>query len=90
MGTPSPRKLFWVISIEGSYVRFEGLRTQQYLIGPTFFESDKDAMAAASHVGVGHLHMVHLKRVTRAWLESVAKGEKQAKVDVYRPQAQRF
>lgn len=90
MGTPSPRKLFWVIVIEGAYVRFEGIRAKQYPIGPTIFETDKGAMAAASHVWVGHLHMVHLQRVSRAWLESVARGEKQVKVDVYRLQTPGF
>jgi hypothetical protein len=90
MGIPSPRKLFWVIGIEGSFVRFEGFRTQQYPIGPTFFETNRAAMAAASHIWVGHLHVVQLQRVTRAWLESIAKGEKQVKVDVYRTQAPVF
>jgi len=86
MGTPSPRKLFWIIGIQGAWVRIEGLRFGQLPIGPTPFETEKAAMGAAQHVFVGELHTVLLKRVPRAWLESVARGDTQAKVQVYRPE----
>ena len=43
MGTPSPRKLFWFISIKGAYVRFEGVRVAQLPKGPTPFETDTAA-----------------------------------------------
>jgi hypothetical protein len=84
MGIPSPRKLFWVIQIQGAFVRIENARIAQLDRCPTQFLTDKDAKNASAHIWVGEPHYVVLHRVTRAWLESVSKGETKVKVQTYR------
>jgi hypothetical protein len=86
MGIPSPRKLFWVISIKGAYVRFEGVRIAQLPKGPTPFETDTAAKNASRHIHVGEIHYVVLQRKSRAWLESVARGETPVNVQIYLPE----
>lgn len=85
MGIPSPRKLFWVIEIQGAYVRFEGIRISQPKGCPTPFETEKAAQNASRHISVGELHWVVLKRVPRAWLEKVSAGEVKIKMKTYQP-----
>lgn len=83
-GTPSPFKKFWVIELQGAFVRLEGIRgLVQLPRGPTAFTDDKSAIAASRHIWVGELHYVVLHQVNRRWLESVAEGKAQAKVQVY-------
>lgn len=85
MGIPSPRKLFWVIQIQGAFVRIEGIRMAQPDGCPTPFLTDKAARNASAHIWVGEPHYVILHRVSRSWLESVSKGETRVKVQTYRP-----
>lgn len=89
MGIPSPRKTFWVISIQGAFVRIEGVRRSQLEVGPTPFLTEKEAMSFSRHIWVGESHFVHLTKVNRSWLESVARGETKVKVQVFRPTSAR-
>ena len=83
-GKPSPFKKFWVIRIKGKFIRLEGAGILQFDKGPTPFLDTKKAEAVSSYIPVGELHFVELLRVNRAWLESVAIGEKpEVKVDIY-------
>jgi len=83
VGRPSPNKKFWVIFIQGSYVRIEGLIPNLPKGCPTPFASSKAAENASRSIWVDELHFVHLVAVTRKWLESVAKKEIEAKVQSY-------
>lgn len=83
MGTPSPRKVFWVVQIKGEYVRFQGVIANLPPGLPTFFESSRVAMKYAQRVVVGELHYDYIVKVTRAWLEQVQMGEVRIKVQNY-------
>lgn len=80
-GIPSPFKKFWVISIQGVFVRLEGTQAPRI---PTPFASERDAKAVGSRVYAGEPHYVGLHCVTRQWLTSVTNGDLEIKVQTYR------
>ena len=74
-GTPSPLKIYWVISIDGVFVRFRGHNP----LCPTAFESEKMARNCACRIYAEHLQYITIKKVTRKWLDSVAQGKNSVK-----------
>ena len=75
-------KKYFVIISEGAYLKLAG--DGQPGQCPTYFENKKAAIAIASRIFVGHLHMPIIQTVTKARLLDLASGADSVWIQMHR------